>query len=287
MHKSNHILRRYGRQSQASELVNRAQNWDIQKDHLADGYLEWHAEASKYDRPPNLDLTEDVPYATINAYGWHCKCSCDDIGLKLNSAVGKRELLGLPDRGDTFYNRTLIRFGLLGSAPIRPTFALSLHTLETYRLLRLARPSLSVQAFSHALCDSMSITYTRSFRRKVSDTFDAYLAILRHVEVRLAITLKRDAPNWRIKHSCPACTHRVPNEPSLPYEQLLAIDGNFSLKRYKDAGSIEGPTFSSDYFLPTDTVNVFQNEAVKKRKVPRKKQAHKSKSIPSSSVSLK
>jgi hypothetical protein len=43
--------------------------------------------------------------------------------------------------------------------------------------------------------------------------------------------LGRDTPQWRIKHTCPACTYKLKGEYALTYKMLVTMDGNDSLKR--------------------------------------------------------
>lgn len=53
--------------------------------------------------------------------------------------------------------QALVSAGFLGNAPHNPSIAISLRTLEHYRLLRLRKPSLSVEAFAKVICDSYSV----------------------------------------------------------------------------------------------------------------------------------
>lgn len=50
--------------------------------------------------------------------------------------------------------------------------------------------------------------------------------------------LGRDAPDWRLKNGCPACTYKLKGEDKLIFAMLLLMDGNDSLKRIlrKDKG---------------------------------------------------
>lgn len=51
------------------------------------------------------------------------------------------------------------------------------------------------------------------------------------VAVRVQATIKRDSPDWRLKHACPACTYKLADEEPLLYTMLYTMDGNDSLKR--------------------------------------------------------
>lgn len=165
-----------------------------------------------------------------------------------------------------WFNCSLIRIGLLGSSPVTPKTAFSIKSLESYRQLRLKRPSLSLQAFGQALCATSGIQYTRGLRYRLSETFDAYLSILRGVDLLTSDALGRGDVDWRIKNSCPCCNHKVDGEPHLEYEQIFAIDGGSSLKRLKGAGSAETGIFTSSYYVTPENVDKFKDEAVKRSK---------------------
>ena len=47
----------------------------------------------------------------------------------------------------------LLRQGLVPSAPLKPRLAVSVRTLELYRVTRMRCPHLGIQAFVKALCD--------------------------------------------------------------------------------------------------------------------------------------
>ncbi|KAF8123664.1 hypothetical protein K438DRAFT_1792231 [Mycena galopus ATCC 62051] len=83
--------------------------------------------------------------------------------------------------------------------------------------------------------------------------------------------LGRDAPDWRLKHTCPACMYKLKGEDALIFSMLTTMDGNDSLKRVlrhsKTDGSEEEPTLGpskeredsrdggEDYFLSRDQVD--------------------------------
>jgi hypothetical protein len=132
-------------------------------------------------------------------------------------------------------NVALIRCGLLGTVPIHPKVAISLHTLELYHCLRHRQPRLSIQSMARAPCDlhkvrnsciavsitSSSfpyITYCSStFREQFSMAFDVYLDILREVQTRVDSALARNMPDWRIQNSCSACSYKVSSLSSFPH----------------------------------------------------------------------
>ncbi|KAG1802115.1 uncharacterized protein HD556DRAFT_1429739 [Suillus plorans] len=158
----------------------------------------------------------------------------------------------------------LIRAGFLSHVPVSPSVAISLRTLEHFRLLRLRKPSFSVEAYVKVICDSYKVPYKRRWRTVLADAFDTYLAILRQVEQRVNAALSRSTSNWRILNSCPPCTYELEDEPSLPFTRMYVLDGGNSAKRMAGLGGRErGDTRTyteSDYILPRDFVHSFANE---------------------------
>ncbi|KAJ7301725.1 hypothetical protein DFH08DRAFT_919067 [Mycena albidolilacea] len=95
--------------------------------------------------------------------------------------------------------------GLIPCSPWKPKQAVSIRVLEMFRLARLRYPA---------------------------------LGILDNAEKRVKTALGRNAPDWRLKNGCPACTYKLKGEDKLIFAMLLLMDGNDSLKRIlrKDKG---------------------------------------------------
>jgi hypothetical protein len=122
-----------------------------------------------------------------------------------------------------------------------------------------------------------------NLREQFAEAFDTYLDILRRLDHKIKVRLGRDAPTWRILHSCPACQykvffshvpfdsypshwHQLEGEAELNPSVMGAMDGNNSLKRFvRDDRESDTLTFSSNYFIAKNYVNQFSNEV--KRKV--------------------
>ncbi|KAG1858513.1 hypothetical protein F4604DRAFT_1589518 [Suillus subluteus] len=158
----------------------------------------------------------------------------------------------------------LIQYGYLGNVPYSPSIATSLRTLEHFRLLRLCKPSFSVEAFAKVICDSYGIPYHRRYRTILADTFDIHLTILRHVSKQVDAALGRDTPNWRVLNSCPPCTYELQDEPRLQFCRMYVMDGGNSAKRITTLGDRHVGDMrnfnESDYLLPHDYVDSFANE---------------------------
>ncbi|KAG1792700.1 uncharacterized protein HD556DRAFT_1432574 [Suillus plorans] len=158
----------------------------------------------------------------------------------------------------------LIRAGFLSHVPVSPSVAISLRTLEHFRLLRLRKPSFSVEAYVKVICDSYKVPYKCRWHTVLADAFDMYLAILQQVEQRVNTALGCSTSSWRILNSCPPCTYELEDEPSLPFTRMYVLDGGNSAKHMAGLGGRErGDTRTyteSDYILPRDFVDSFANE---------------------------
>lgn len=91
--------------------------------------------------------------------------------------------------------------------------------------------------------------------------------------------LRRDEPNWRLKHACPACTSKLQGQLDLDFSMLLAMDGNDSLKRLlrrspSDNPEVVGPCnervdtrqVEGDFYISREDVNKYARELVEESK---------------------
>ncbi|TFK58850.1 hypothetical protein BDN72DRAFT_781504, partial [Pluteus cervinus] len=172
----------------------------------------------------------------------------------------------LPGEGG---NTSLLRRGLLGSAPDYPKLSFTIELLELYHQIRHRQSNFSVQAFTKVFCSIHNRPYTNVLQQQFSDAFDIYLEILRRVKARVNNALQRSNGDWRVKNGCPACNYKVystcPNEPELAYSRLHALDGNNSLKRF-DAAKADERIFTSNYFLSNEYVDKFKDDVHNARK---------------------
>ena len=176
----------------------------------------------------------------------------------------------------------IVRHGLIPCAPYTPTTAITIRVLEFYRIIHLRCPHISIQAFVRTLCDLRCTPFKPYLSRQFSISFDLYLSIRALVDERVLHTLKRDSPDWHLRHVCPSCTYVLEKEPPLKFSMLYTVDGNDSLKRIirrdtpeqlnKDPdGPVLGESSESvdlriagkDLYLTHEQVNVWSNEALK------------------------
>jgi len=161
--------------------------------------------------------------------------------------------------------------------------AVTVRLLELFRNCTLRCPHLAIQPFVKGLCDVHGIPFRHYLSTQFSICFDLYLSIRDEVDHRLRVALGRDGPNWRLRHACPACTHKVEGEAPLDFNILVTMDGNDSLKRIQKRSQVvedlvEGEDsniaesneridtrcVSGDYYLSRQTVDRWSKEVLEK-----------------------
>ncbi|KAH9923875.1 uncharacterized protein B0H18DRAFT_878327 [Fomitopsis serialis] len=165
-------------------------------------------------------------------------------------------------------NVALVSRGFLGSAPQKPTVAISLKTLEAYRQLHRACPRLSVQAQVKALCYLHEVPFNKHLVKQFSDAYDVYLDIQYGVNRLVKSAMHRDTPDWRMLNACAPCLYKIEDEPTLKYALLATMDGNQSLKlvdnMFRHGTTREdGRSARTDIWLSPAEVDRFKDEAGK------------------------
>lgn len=133
--------------------------------------------------------------------------------------------------GDAFVTTALVRHGLMPCTPFTPSAAFTVRTMEFYRVLHNRSPGLSVHAFVQSLCDQHLTPFKPYISRQFTICFDLYLEICSAANKRVQTALHRTTEDYRLRHNCPSCTHKLVNEPQLEFSMLYTVDGNDSLKR--------------------------------------------------------
>ncbi|RDX48316.1 hypothetical protein OH76DRAFT_1456309 [Lentinus brumalis] len=230
------------------------ENWQVIIPTLVEAYMQWRYGTPAAEDPEVLPSADVIEIDVLDLYGTSRKVSIN--------RCAERSLI-----------EDLALTGYLGTAPLHPSFAISFKTLEMFRCMRLFKASWSVEAFTRLLCYQYYVPYRRFFRTAISDAFDIYLTIRREVKKQVMGALGRDAPGWRVKNGCPACSCQVEGEEPPKHERILVMDGNNSLKRVATSGGRQaGDTRvyeDGDYFLSRDFVDSFAGE-VKSRQSPHK-----------------
>ncbi|KAJ3552822.1 hypothetical protein NP233_g12786 [Leucocoprinus birnbaumii] len=171
----------------------------------------------------------------------------------------------------------LIRRGMMPSAPLRPSLAVTTHTLDFFHHAHMRCPHLSIEPFAKSLADLHGEIFRPYLAKQFSIAYDLYLQLCGEVRQRVEQALGRaEEPKWRLKNACSACTYRLEGEKPLIYDMLVTMDGNDSLKRVfcREVSDEDGPdgrplfvskelldlhTAGGNYYLPQDVVNRFSN----------------------------
>ncbi|KAG6809418.1 hypothetical protein H0H92_000329 [Tricholoma furcatifolium] len=236
-------------------------NWEVVMPDIVTAYLAWRK--SQVSTMPAPSLQNPVPHDP--AY---------DFTLDAIDIYTLPTTLSITRSANTSASAALVDAGYLGNTPLSPSLAISLKTLELLRVIRLHRPSFSIEAFARVICYFYLVPYRRKYRTALSDTFDVYLDLRRRVDAQVATFLGRDGADYRVLHACPPCSYKIQGEPELRYERMIVLDGNNSLKRIKAIGNrqiSDKRTFESDYFLPAEFVDQYANEVKARPAAPANK----------------
>ncbi|KAG9023451.1 hypothetical protein FRB95_013070 [Tulasnella sp. JGI-2019a] len=215
----------------ANHIARQEVRWNEQLDDLTITYLAWkHGQGEEPSikgldpdsMPPIQDPGQETDYFEVNTVSMHWH----------------QPNLQIPYQGDTYLNTTLICHGLLSSAPVSPSMAVSLHTLEAHHLYHLVHPSLSIQLLTKVLCLSHQQPYHPHLCHGLSDAFDIYLSILQLVDSKVQLALLHNMPDWQLMHACLPCMYKLEEEDQLDYSLLFAIDSGSSLKWFADSSLV-------------------------------------------------
>ncbi|KAF7371508.1 hypothetical protein MVEN_00005600 [Mycena venus] len=213
------------------------------------------------------------------------------LALKMNGPVDSSEnseawilpVIGFDELGDRRFihtgvtaNATLIQHGYLGASPERVTRAFPIRLFEIYRQLHRVCPRFTLDALGKTLTHLHQGPRLKTLTDQLSTAYDAYLEILRHVDVRVDAALKRDSA-WYSGNVCAPCLYHTENEDKLKYSFLGCMDGNNSLKLVDSTfrpGSVRPDDRASTSFrwLSPEYVDTFKDEVVDSRKKAHTKQ---------------
>ncbi|KAI0734100.1 hypothetical protein BC629DRAFT_526102 [Irpex lacteus] len=215
---------------------------------LVDAYLSW-----KHGQTVYPDLEADV-------------AGDKEITVQAIDFFGITTLSLLFPTYDHSPNISLARRGYLGTAPLHPHVAITFRTLEAYRQLHRVCPKLSIYANIQALCHLHGQPFERGLVQQFSAAFDVYLELLHRIDIRVNVVIKRDEPEYRLRHVCPPCMYKLTDEPNLELDFLFNMDGNSSLKLVDSSirnGSVRQDNRTHrvrDMYLSPDTVDRFKDE---------------------------
>ncbi|KAJ7208235.1 hypothetical protein GGX14DRAFT_365428 [Mycena pura] len=177
--------------------------WQSQLPLLVDAYLQYK----------DVGIVETIGQWPLNVVGF------DESGPRLFSHP--------PDIVRS--NQTLIRQGYIGGSPEKPAIAFSIRTFEVYRQIHCVCPRYTIESLAKTLNHLHNVPRKAYLAEQLTTAYDAYLAILREVDLRIQKALGRDE-TWDWKNICPPCFYKLKNELPLTLSWLGSLDGNNSLK---------------------------------------------------------
>jgi hypothetical protein len=116
---------------------------------MTEAYLQW-----RYPDPSPHATTSDASFqAPERPQG--------DLDIKLVAVdlYSLRSEVVVPRRDDQVTAVAVIEAGYLGNSPINPSMAISLKTLELFKIFRQRKPSFSTEAFAKVLCDLYQVRH--------------------------------------------------------------------------------------------------------------------------------
>ncbi|KAF6757867.1 hypothetical protein DFP72DRAFT_1108913 [Ephemerocybe angulata] len=227
--------------------------WAEHFEALTDAYLRWKYPGSQNAASPSPSNRTDL-----------------DLHIATADLYTLEKEATIPRRDDQMSMVALVEAGYLGNSPLSPSLAISLKTLELFKVIRQRRPSFSFEAFAKVLCDLYQRPYHRRWRIALADAFDVFLSITRKVDERVAGALGRLSENWRVLNACPCCMYELQGEKKLIFRILMALDGNNSAKRVANSFRQTGDSrvFLSSYWVDEPEVNKFKLDEIRTTRGP-------------------
>ena len=169
---------RHDQRTWKQRLTDFHRNWKPLIDSMVDAYLQWkyidtpRADSDKVPKPtqppsglssnpvadpPSTSRDTPSPQPDTNHNGGGINQPGTSTRLEVEVSVIDIYTLStsvkLSCEEDQTTASTLVSLGFIGNAPFKPSIAVSLKTLELYRILRRRKPSLSIEAFTKVICD--------------------------------------------------------------------------------------------------------------------------------------
>ncbi|KAK1217091.1 hypothetical protein PQX77_020275 [Marasmius sp. AFHP31] len=193
--------------NRSDRIQKQVDSWAAQIPELSKAYLEFLANG-----PPSNNTEEPVwMIETIDFEGYR-----------------QRDIFH--PTGSTSINASLVRHGLIGSSPDQPTLAFPLHFLHIFRQIHRVCPRFSLDALAQFVQHIHFLPRGTALDDQLRTAYDAYLGIIRDVKILSLDALGRNNEAAKVLTTCPPCTYKLEDEPTLSPSMLIAMDGNNSLK---------------------------------------------------------
>ncbi|KAG2365367.1 hypothetical protein BDR07DRAFT_1247663, partial [Suillus spraguei] len=215
-----------------SDLRDRSQHihdevysWLDQYDALSEALLAYlHDDL----QPPVYDPNEPDTFS-IEVVDIFCECICPRRSSFVSHNCIAREVRTFKHESPHL-NVTLMHYGCIGCAAIRPSIAITIRTLAVYQQTHRVCLRLSIHAEAKKICHLHNVSYHRYLATQYRIAYDVYLEVLQRIDMKINTHLGHDAPHWRMRNSCPACQYQLQDEPALKFSVLCSFDGNNSAK---------------------------------------------------------
>ncbi|KAL0572550.1 hypothetical protein V5O48_009407 [Marasmius crinis-equi] len=227
--------------TRSDRTQKQTESWGEQMPRLVDAYLYW-------SRHGILS-----PDASTHKHEWEILCIDFDMW-------GSYHCWHPMEHDPQTINETLVYFGLIGGSPEFPEVAFSMRMFEIYRQLHRTCPSFSINALARTFQNIHGRPPKAHLEDQLRTAYDAYLEILRRVDSRVNMKLRRDT-----ELICPPCLYITQGEPGLYPRMLIAIDGNNSLKlvdsdHRRGQSRIDRRWLSDFRWLTEERVDEFKDE---------------------------
>lgn len=146
-------------------------------------------------------------------------------------SIAGTEHKAIPRSADKWQSSSLIRSGVIPTAPLVHSRGITTRTLNLYHKLFVRCPKLGVQPFAKALCDIEGSAFRPYLSTELYAAFDVYVSLLNGVRARIKSLLGREGRSWRMLNSCPCCQYRLKEDDQLDVRMITQMDGNDSLRR--------------------------------------------------------
>lgn len=119
---------------------------------MTDAYMAWDLQCASPAPPVDNSMAEGVcPVRVVDVFSRFLSSTSCPTKLILFTGTYRDTIHLFPD--DPCVGCSFIRRGLLPTAPIKPTVAITIQALDLYRLAHFCCPRLSISAFVKSLAD--------------------------------------------------------------------------------------------------------------------------------------
>src|SRR5882724_5437041 len=147
-------------------LTRSKANWDPLLPELASVYLKW-----KYLLISQCEAQHGTPPGSGDSQ-MHLADAGLDFSIDVLDMYSLDKTSHITRTGDSKSpSEALALHGYIGNAPLSPSIAVSIKTLELYRRIQLRKASFSVEAFAKVICDLYSVSALSRYNHLVSKCY--------------------------------------------------------------------------------------------------------------------